>query len=77
MTERELREILGGPVEVPDIVEEKMAAACAQLRAEERRPVRRRGLRTVLALAAAAAVLCAGAAAGYWITRMGGTGGRE
>ena len=70
MTEQELREILGGPVEVPDIVEEKMAAACARLRAGERRPVRRRGLRTVFALAAAAAVLCAGAAAGYWITRM-------
>lgn len=70
MTEQELREILSGPVEVPNIVEEKMAAACAQLRAGERRPVRRRGLRTVLALAAAAAVLCAGAAAGYWITRM-------
>ena len=45
MTEQELREILGGPVEVPDIVEEKMAAACARLRAGERRPVRRRGLR--------------------------------
>lgn len=70
MTEQELREILGGPVEVPDIVEGKMAAACARLRAGERRPVRRRSLRTVLALAAAAAVLCAGAAAGYWITRM-------
>lgn len=70
MTEQELREILGGPVEVPDIVEEKMAAACARLRAGERQPVRRRGLRTALALAAAVAVLCAGATAGYWITRM-------
>ena len=69
MTEQELREILGGPVEVPDVVEEKMAAAYARLQAGERRPVRRRGLRTALALAAAAAVLCAGAAAGYWITR--------
>lgn len=69
MTDQELREILGRPVEVPDIVEEKMAAACARLRAGEKRPVRRRRLRTALALAAAAAVLCAGAAAGYWITR--------
>ena len=69
MTEQELREILGGPVEVPDVVEEKMAAAYARLQAGERRPARRRGLRTALALAAAAAVLCAGAAAGYWITR--------
>lgn len=70
MTEQKLREILGGPVEVPDIVEEKMAEACAGLKAGEKRPVRRRGLRTALVLAAAAAVLCAGAAAGYWITRM-------
>lgn len=69
MTEQELREILGGPVEVPEVVEEKMTAAYARLRTGEKRPARRRGLRTVLALAAAAAVLCAGAAAGYWITR--------
>lgn len=69
MTEQELREILGGPVEVPDVVEEKMAAAYARLRTGERRPARRQGLRTALALAAAAAVLCAGATAGYWITR--------
>lgn len=69
MTEQELREILGGPVEVPKVVEQKMAAAYTRLRTGARRPARRSGLRAALTLAAAAAVLCAGAAAGYWITR--------
>ena len=69
MTERELREALSRPVELPAEVEQRLREACAQAggRTEKRRP--RRVLRTALLAACLAAGLCLAAAAGYTIVR--------
>lgn len=69
MTERQLREMLSQPVELPAEVEERLREACAGIgrRTEKRRP--RRALRTALLAACLAAGLCLAATAGYAVVR--------
>lgn len=67
MDEQKLREILGQDLEVPDMVDKKMKAACALAEGRER-PAKRKGprvVRMVVIAAAAAALLCGTAAAAY------------
>lgn len=69
MTERQLRQVLSRPVELPAEVEERLNEACAHTgrRTEKRRP--RRALRTALLAACLAAGLCLAATAGYAVVR--------
>lgn len=73
MTEHELQERFGAELVLPTAVDEKWACALSEIRAGGRPQSghgRRRGARILLALAAAVAALCAGAA-GVYLTSHG------